>query len=107
VDSIFLSPTNETEIINIAKSFSRNKSPGHDEVQPFVLKSIIVSIVTPLVGSLHDFNLSFHHGQFPTRPKLAKVEPIFENDDKLSIIDQIISVLSVFLKSSKNWCLKE
>jgi len=73
VDSMFLSPTNETEIINIVKSLSENKSPGHeshDEVPLFVLKSIIVSIVTPLV---HGFNLSFHHGQFPTTLKLAKV----------------------------------
>jgi len=49
VDSIFLSPTKETEIINIVKSLSGNKSPGYDEVSPSVLKSIIVRIVTPLV----------------------------------------------------------
>jgi len=34
---MFLSPTNETEIINIVKSLSGNKSPGHDEV----LKSLL------------------------------------------------------------------
>jgi len=69
-DPMFLSPTNETEIIKIVKSISQNKSPGHDEVPPSVLKSIIVIIATPRV---HVFNLSFYHGQFPTRLKLAKV----------------------------------
>jgi len=38
VDSMFLSPTNETGIIHIVKSLSGNKSPGHDEVPPSVLK---------------------------------------------------------------------
>jgi len=96
VDSMFPSPTNETEIINIVKSLSGNKSPGHDEVPPSILKSIIVSIVTPLVQV---FNLSFHRGQFPTRLKLAKVVPIFKNDDKLSFCNyRPISVLSVFSK---------
>jgi len=45
-----------------------------------------VSIVTPLV---HVFNLSFHHGQFPTRLKLAKVVPIFKNHDKFSVCNYI------------------
>jgi len=61
-------------------------------VPPSVLKSII----TPLV---HVFNLSFHHGQFPARLKLAKVGlvPIYKNDDKLSVCNyRPISVLSVF-----------
>jgi len=78
VDSMFLPPTIETEIINIVKSLSGNKSPGHDDVPPSVFKSVIVSSVTPLV---HVFNLSFYHGQFPTRLKLAKVVPNFRNDD--------------------------
>jgi len=103
-----ISPTNETEIINIVKSLSENKSPGHDEVYvpaPSVLKSIIVSIVIPLV---HIFNLSFHHGQFPTSLKLAKVVPIFKYDDKLSVRRLIrpITGLSVFSKVSEKLMFK-
>jgi len=43
VDFMFLTPTNETEIINIVKSLSGNKSHGHDEVPPSDLKSIFLS----------------------------------------------------------------
>jgi len=43
--------------------------------------------------------MSFHHGQFHTRLKLAKVVPIFKNDDKLSVCNyRPIFALSVFSK---------
>jgi hypothetical protein len=96
MDSMFLLPTNEIEICDIVKSLSGKKAPGNDEVSAFVLKSVIMSIVKPLT---HVFNLSFRLGKFPNRLKLAKVVPIFKNDDKLLVCNyRPISVLSVFSK---------
>lgn len=96
MDSMFLLPASDIEICNIVKSLSGNKAPGSDEVSASVLKSVIMSIVKPLT---HVFNLSLRLGKFPNRLKIAKVVPIFKNDDKLLVCNyRPISVLSVFSK---------
>ena len=76
--TLFLNPTNPTEIINIAKDLNTSKSQGHDRISTSLLKQIIHSIASPLT---HIFNLSISTGKCPNSLKIAKVNPIFKKDD--------------------------
>jgi hypothetical protein len=89
-------PTTDCEIIDIVHNLKANKSAGHDELSPRVIKSVISSIAQPLSDI---FNLSLSTGVFPDKLKIAKVSPIFKADDKLSVNNyRPISVLPVFSK---------
>ena len=95
-NSIFFTPTNRHEIINIVFGLNDKKSAGHDEINNFILKGIILSIVDPLV---HIFNESLLNGQFPERMKIAKVIPLFKKGDKQDISNyRPISLLSSLSK---------
>ena len=76
--SIFFTPTNSFEIINIVNNLKTHKSPGFDGINNFLLKSVINQVVDPLV---YIVNLSLLSGQVPNDMKLAKVIPIFKKGD--------------------------
>ena len=76
--TLFLNPTNPTEIINIAKELNTSKSQGHDRISASLLKQIIHSIASPLT---HIFNLSISTDKCPNSLKIAKVNPILKKDD--------------------------
>ena len=73
-DSLFLKPTNETEVLRLVSLLKNNKSPGFDGIKNELIKDIIHGIVKPLV---HIFNLSFSSGIVPERMKMVMVMPIF------------------------------
>ena len=94
--SIFLAPTYREEILDIVSNLNNKKSPGHDDINNFILKGVISSIIDPLV---HIFNLSLSSGQVPAGMKIAKVIPLFKNGDKLSVNNyRPISLLSTLSK---------
>jgi hypothetical protein len=94
--TMFIKPTDGTEIKNIVRELFSNKSPGHDDLSPKVVKAIIEHICAPLC---HIFNISFTTGCFPDTLKLAKVIPIYKSEDKKSVANyRPISILPVFSK---------
>jgi len=96
IESIFVQPTDPTEIANIVNNFKSNKSPGFDDIRPSVVKNIIQTIAQPLADI---FNLSLSTGIFPDNMKTAKVVPIFKCDNKRLVNNyRPISVLPVFSK---------
>jgi len=94
--SLFLSPTDSTEVIEICSAFKSGTSCGHDDIKPDVIKAVINYITSPLV---HVFNLSIINGIVPDDLKIARVVPIHKsgNTDKCSNY-RPISVLSAFSK---------
>lgn len=102
--NLFLAqPSDPTEIINIVNHFKSNKSAGWDDIHPSVITNVIPFIAQPLSKIV---NLSLSSGTFPDQLKIAKVLPIFKNDDKKLINNsRPISVLPVFQKSLKKLCL--
>ena len=94
--SLFLSPVSQREIYNIVMRFGNNKAPGLDECSPKIVKIVIESISEPLC---HICNLSLTTGIFPEKMKIARISPIFKNDDKEQVSNyRPISILSVFSK---------
>ena len=77
-NSLFLTPTNDYEIINVVQLLNSTKSSGHDSISVHLLKQIIFNMVTPLT---YIFNLSISTGVFPHLLKIAKVIPIYKKDD--------------------------
>ena len=56
-----------------------NKSPGHDNIGNFIIKSVGGEIVEPLTRI---FNLSLTTGIVPEKTKIAKVIPIYKKAEK-------------------------
>ena len=95
-NSIFLAPTYRQEIIAIVSRLNNKKSPGYDDINNFIIKGVISSIVDPLV---HILNLSLLSGQVPANMKIAKVIPLFKKGDKMDVSNyRPISLLSSFSK---------
>ena len=73
--SIFLTPTDENEVLDVVNNLQNKKSPGFDGLDNFLLKKIIIEIIDPLVFSI---NLSLLNGSVPNAMKCAKVIPLFK-----------------------------
>ena len=94
--SLFFTPTDEEEILNIVNTLKASRSVGHDGLSVNILKQIIIPITAPLV---HIFNLSISTGKCPNSLKIAKVIPIFKKDDPSLLTNyRPISVLPSFSK---------
>jgi len=94
--SIFLTPTNEDEILKIIGSLKNKKSFGHDGISTISIKSISNSIAYPLSILI---NKSIETGKVPETYKLAKVIPIHKNKTKDQFSNyRPISLLPVFSK---------
>ncbi len=74
MQSFFLSPTNEQEVISTVKLL-KNKSAGHDDIRAETVKTIIEEIAKPLS---HICNTLFTTEIFPNELKVAKVTPIYK-----------------------------
>ena len=96
---MFISRTDEKEIICCISSLKENKGSGPYSIPFRILQLLKHDIAKPLVN-----NLSFSTGVFPTKLNMAKVLPIFKKDyplhcsnyrpiSLLSNIDQIIEKL--------------
>ncbi len=96
MNSIFLKPTDEKEIIDICSSFKSGTGCGYDDIKPDIIKSIVHLIKTPLC---HVFNLSIISGVVPDELKIARVVPIYKaGDSTLCNNYRPISVLPIFSK---------
>ena len=74
----------------------KNSSPGYDEISPVVIKHVANYVSKSLC---HIFNLSLNQGIVPSRLKIARVVPIFKNDDRERVTNyRPISVLPCFSK---------
>lgn len=73
IESLFLVPTDEQEILNIIQNLKAKSSAGVD-ISNNLLKNIAPEIIKPLE---HIFNLSLINGIVPQNMKIAKLIPIF------------------------------
>ena len=95
-ESFFCAPTDPTEIINIVKSANSSKSSGVDNIDPYVVQKIIPQIANQLA---HMFNKSLQTGIVPDKLKIAKVIPLYKNDNpELFKNYRPISILPCFSK---------
>ena len=93
--SMFVSDTNVNEVLRIISGL-KHTSPGWDGINSGCIKSNSNSLAVPLT---HIINLSLNQGMFPTSMKIAKVIPLFKNDDCTKINNyRPVSVLPVLSK---------
>ena len=86
MNSLYLQPTTEQEIIDICTRFCPGTAEGYDQIAMNVIKEIIDLIVQPLT---YITNLSLSSGTVPDQMKIARVFPllIFLG---LPVIDQFL-----------------
>ena len=95
VESMYAWPTDATKIRNIILELKLS-SPGWDNINAKVLKSTYNAISEPLV---HIVNLSLSQGLFPNKLKLARVIPLYKNDNAMFVTNyRPVSVLTIFSK---------
>ena len=70
MNSLYLQPTTEKEIIEICASFHSGTAAGYDQITMNAIKEIIDLIVQPL---MYITNLSLSSGTFPDQMKIARV----------------------------------
>ena len=96
IQSIFMNPVNNREILNIVKNMKNKLSSGPDDISPKIIKATILPILNPIT---HIINESLLYGTVPDAMKLAKVIPIYKNNDANQLINyRPISMLSTFSK---------
>ena len=89
-------PTDPTEIINIVKSGNSSKSSGVDNIDPYIVQKFIPQIANQLA---HVFNKSLQTGIVPDKLKIAKVIPLYKNDNPEQFNNyRPISILPCFSK---------
>lgn len=96
LNSFFMAPTTEDEVLSIIKNLKNKKSSGFDNLNVCLIKNVAKAI-SPIL--CHIFNLSFLNGIFPELLKSSVVVPILKNRSSLKIQNlRPISLLSVFSK---------
>ena len=76
--SIFLKPTNDTEIIELITDLIPKNSSGYDNLSNKLLKRLLPALVAPLTIT---FNKSLIEGIFPEAMKKADVVPLYKSED--------------------------
>ena len=95
-DSMFLQPTNKSEIEKIIKSLDSNKSSDIYGMSPKLLK-ILSPAISETLSNI--FNKSFALGVLPDQMKLATITPIFKGGSKLDVSNyRPVSVLPIISK---------
>ena len=77
--SLFLSPTNELEIIRLISALPNKRSSGFDNVDNMLLKEFKFLLSEPLAIL---FNRSLQEGIFPNYMKLAEVVPLYKGKER-------------------------
>lgn len=94
--SLFLSPTNEKEILNIISSLKNHKSPGVDNITAETLKEISTEIASPLSFLM---NKILETGICPPEFKIAIIKPVFKRGDREIVSNyRPISLITNFTK---------
>ena len=76
--SIFLNPTDSTEIVTLINELVPKNSSGHDNLSNKLLKKLLPTIIEPLTVI---FNKSLTEGVFPEAMKKADVFPLYKAKD--------------------------
>ena len=76
-NSMFMSPTNASEIWQIIKSLQPKKSTSHDNLSPLVLKLFDEQIAMPLSILI---SISMSEGIVPDQLKIAKIIPVHKSN---------------------------
>jgi hypothetical protein len=98
-DSMYISPTNEFEIMDIIKNLRNTNSKGSDDLPLSLIKTCDFAL-SPILTYLN--NESFLEGVFPDSLKIAKVIPVHKSGDVKCISNyRPISILSTFSKISE------
>ena len=93
--TLYLFPTDIQEMETIIKNLN-NSSAGWDDISPSVLKYIAPYITKALVNLI---NLSFQEGLFPDELKIARVIPLYKNDDPMIFSNyRPVSILTAISK---------
>lgn len=94
--SIFLEPTNDTEVRDLIGKINNNAAAGVDGFLSSVIKYVAVEISEVLA---HIINLCLSTGVFPDELKIARVTPIYKGGAHDHVSNyRPISVLTVFSK---------
>ena len=75
VESMFIEPVTENELLNEIINLNENKSAGQDEINAKMIKEINSEILKPLT---YVYNLTFLTGKIPKFLKIALVTPILK-----------------------------
>lgn len=78
VNSMFVEPVTQLEILKIVNKIKPKTSYGHDEISTKLIKDVIFNIIVPLT---HIINRSIHSGICPDDLKIAKIIPIYKASD--------------------------
>ena len=81
IHSLFISPTDSTEIQNLISNLKDGKASGPNSIPTVVLKQLN-SEISIVLAKL--FNLSFSTGVFPDILKISSVIPLFKKGSKLN-----------------------
>ena len=93
-----LKPIVELEILKRVDQLKPNKNAGHDKIGNFIIKKVSDEIVKPLTCI---FNLSLSTGIVLENLKVAKVIPIYKEDDAAVFSNyRPVSLLPCFSKNS-------
>lgn len=104
VNSMFLTPVRECDIIKQIGSLKNNCAPGIDGIGSRIIKHSHLHLLKPLI---HVINLIFKSGVVPRHFKTTVVTPIHKAGDKTDINNfRPISVINTFAKIFEK-CLKE
>lgn len=103
-NSMFLSPTDENEVLETIRKFKNKTSQDIDDIDMKTVKYVAEAIARPFA---HICNLSFQYGQFPSKMKIARVIPLYKSGDKhcfsnyrpVSLLPQFSKILEKLFNS--------
>lgn len=95
-DTIFLTPCDEAEILNIIKELKTNTAPGYDGISVKIIKTLAEYIAKPLCILI---NAIFATGICPSNFKITIVKPVFKSGEKNKVINyRPVSIISNLAK---------
>ena len=104
VHSLYLAPTDVSEINCLLNEINVNKSSGPDRIHPTVIKSA-AQYISPIL--VHIFYNSMQTGIIPEALKVSQIIPIYKADDPSEFTNyRPISILHILLKILEKVILK-
>ena len=96
LQSVFINPVTDKEIIEISSHFKSGKAAGFDNVNMTLVKAYISAIAEPLSYLI---NLSISTGIVPDNIKVAKIIPLYKGECHSNFTNyRPISILPAFSK---------